>query len=359
MDIKQIRKDLHQIPELGRKEYSTKEYILKELKKLNCEIFTPTETGVVAYFNANKERTICFRADMDALEIKEETGLSFCSKNEGFMHACGHDGHMAMLLGFANFASNNLELLKANVVCLFQPSEEDKAGAIDIINSKILDRLRVEEIYGIHIWPNLEAGKLFTKPGGLLATSAEVNIEFKGEGVHAANRDYGVDALMLGAKFMLDFYNFCDSIKEPHLISFGKFNSGKVRNSVADFSRLEATMRAFDDKTFNYMADELKALTIKYENDSNIKIELAINDLYKSVINDSKLITKYQDKLNLNILTDSFMQAEDFGCYTRIYKSMFLLLGCGNKHLLHTSKFDFDMDILKTGVEAYKIIATK
>ena len=171
MDVRDIRIALHQIPELGRREYKTKEYILNIAKKLNCQIFEPTKTSLVLYFNLGFSSTLCFRSDMDALPILEETNLPFKSKNEGVMHACGHDGHMAMLLSFAIWLSNNLSLAKNNIICLFQPSEEDDCGANDIIKSNILDDLKVNAIFGFHIWPNLEEGKLFSMPNGILASS--------------------------------------------------------------------------------------------------------------------------------------------------------------------------------------------
>ena len=135
MDVKEIRNSLHQIPELGRKEYKTKEFIKNLAKNLNCKIYEVTNTGIVLFFNANKNDTICFRSDMDALPILEKNEVSYKSKNIGVMHACGHDGHMAMLLSYAIWASNNIDKLKHNIVCLFEPSEEDNAGANDIRKS--------------------------------------------------------------------------------------------------------------------------------------------------------------------------------------------------------------------------------
>lgn len=358
MNAIKYRKDLHKIPELGRCEFKTKEYLLNILKNLNAEIFLPTPTAVVAYFNANKNKTICFRADMDALQINEANNVEYKSIHPGFMHACGHDGHMAMLLDYATWASDNLDKLTSNVVCLFQPSEEDKAGALDIIQSNILDELEVEEIYGIHIWPTLKENELYTKYDALLASSSELNIEFYGKSVHAANFNQGIDALKIAAEFMLDFYNFCEKIKTKHLISFGKFESGKTRNIISDYTRIEATMRNFDDDTFILMKEELFNLKNKYQNKFGIKINIELNDLYKSVINSNELVNKYKNSLKLNLLADSFMQAEDFGCYTRKYKSMFMLLGASNKVMLHTNNFDFNMEILETGVNAYKIIST-
>lgn len=358
MKAKVIRMNLHAIPEIGKCEYKTKEYIFNELKKLSCKVYEPTPTGLIAYFNAHKSKTICFRADMDGLKITEKTNLPFSSTHPGYMHACGHDGHMAMLLEFAFWADQHLSNLKYNIVCLFQPSEEEHAGAMDILNSDILDQLQVEEMYGIHIWPQLKNNQLFTMTGGMLASSSEVNIEFLGKGVHAANRSKGIDALKIASSYLLDCYQEFDKIKGNHLISFGTMHSGTARNIVSDYAKLEATIRNFDDDVFLEMKETLYRLKDKYEKETNIRIQITIDDLYKSVINDFSLVSKYKGMLSLEFLVNPFLQAEDFGCYTRKYKCMFMLLGSGDQHLLHTDTFDFDMDILATGVEAYKIIAT-
>lgn len=359
MSVKDIRMNLHTIPEIGKCEYKTKEYLFHQLKKLSCKVYEPTPTGLVAFFNAHQNKTICFRADMDGLEITEKTDLPFSSTHPGFMHACGHDGHMAMLLEFAIWADAHMKELKYNIVCLFQPSEEEHAGAMDILNSSILDQLHVEEMYGIHIWPQLKNNQLFTMTGGMLASSSEVDIEFLGKCVHAANRNNGIDALKIASAFLLECYQEFDKIEGRHLLSIGTMQSGSARNVVSDYAKLEATIRNFEDDVFIKMKETLNTLKNKYEKETNIRIRININDLYKSVINDFSLISKYKDVLQLELLVSPFMQAEDFGCYSRKYKCMFMLLGSGDKHFLHTDTFDFDMDILATGVEAYKTIATK
>lgn len=357
MDICTIRRDLHQIPELGRKEYKTKQYLLDFGKRLNCRVLEVAATGVVFVFDVGRQHTLCFRADMDALPIGEKTGLSYASRHPGLMHACGHDGHMAMLLGFAEWASSHRFELQNNIVCLFQPSEEDNAGANDILKSGILEELGVEQIFGMHIWPTLKENTLFTMPGGMLATSGEVDIVIHGRSCHAANRSEGIDALLTAAQLVQQFYAIGEGISKPHLISFGRLEAGTVRNAVADTAYLQATMRAFDDATFTLLTQELKQLIFRLEQQTGVRIELSINAAYPSILNDEMLVNKYRDLLSLHILEKPFLQAEDFGCYTRRYRCLFMLLGCGNQALLHTADFNFNEEILFTGCEAYKKIA--
>lgn len=357
MDVREIRKYLHQIPELGRCEFKTKQYIYDIARTLNCTILEPVQTGIALYFDAGRENTICFRADMDALPITEKTNLSFSSLHKGIMHACGHDGHMAMLLGFAQWASAHLSDLENNILCLFQPSEEDNAGAQDILSSGILDSYAVKRIFGMHIWPNLCENQLYTMPGGMLATSGEVDIDIYGESVHAADRTDKKDALLASARLITECYAKMAEFKEPHLISFGRLVSGTVRNAVAKEAHIQATMRAFDDAVFSKMKVSMQEIIQSIEVRYDVRIDLKINAAYPSVLNDSSMVEEYRDLLQCRILDKPFLQAEDFGCYTRRYKALFFLLGCGNRHLLHTADFDFDMRILDTGVEAYKLIA--
>ncbi|MDE7162344.1 MAG: amidohydrolase, partial [Anaeroplasmataceae bacterium] len=314
--VEKIRMDLHQIPEEGRCEYKTKAYLKENLQALSCTLYEPTETSIVAYFNANQSKTICFRADMDGLKITENTNLSFSSKHLGYMHACGHDGHMAMLLDFAMWADTHKQDLTQNIACLFQASEEEHAGAVDILKSGILEQLQVEELYAFHIWPMLKKNQLFTLQGPMLASSSEVNIQFHGASVHAANREQGIDALKIASQFILDAYQEFDKIQSRHLLSFGTLHSGLARNIVSDTAKTEATMRNFDDATFHRMKDILFNLKEKYEQKTHIRIELEIQDLYKSVINDSSLIEKFLEPLQLHLLSEPYLQAEDFGCYT-------------------------------------------
>lgn len=358
MDVKDIRKDLHQLAELGRCEFKTKEYIINILKTLDCEIIEVLETGVVAYFDLGYQDSVCFRADMDGLPIIEKTNLKFKSLNKSVSHACGHDGHMAMLLKFAMWVNDNKEKLKKNIVCLFQPSEEERAGAMDIINSKILDKLNVKEIFGMHIWPGLEENKIFTMAGGMLASSSEVDIEVYGKTCHAANRNEGIDSLLIATSLINDCYDFSKVLKENHLISFGKLEAGVARNAVPGYAKIEGTFRAFNDETMELMLEKLQELAHKYDEKCHSKIVIRANDLYKSVINSKELIEKYQKLLDIKELKKPFMQAEDFGCYTRKYKAMFMLLGAGYGPMLHTENFDFNMDILETGVAAYIKIAS-
>lgn len=352
MNLKKVRMDLHQIPELSKQEFETKKYILNHLQKMNTEIFEIGETGVVAYFDFGKNSSICFRADMDALPILEKNEIEYKSKNINVMHACAHDGHMTMLLGLCEHVSK-LSSYTYNIVCLFQPSEEVIGGARGIIESGILEKLNVSSIFGMHIWPGLEKGQIYTMPKGMLAKSAEVDIKIIGKSIHAANRSLGIDSIVVASKYLIDLYAEAYKLKERHLLNFGRIEGGTLRNIVAGETNLNATMRAFDEETFEVLEKNLYEVAKKYENIYGCKFNIEVRSDFPCVYNNPTLVKKMKFA---KILEAPFMQAEDFGLYTKIYPCVFFLLGCGKTSSLHTNTFDFDMDILANGLNLYKKI---
>ena len=177
------RRWLHQYPEIGFDVYGTKDYILKKLNEYGFEeikILSKTGIKVVIRGKVGK-RTLAFRADMDALAIEEKTGLDFASRRKGVMHACGHDGHMAILLGLAEWLSQNKDTLEDNIVLIFQPDEENEGGALPMIKEGLLEDPKVDAIFGLHILPDLPEGMIGTKVGPLMAQTSEVNIEIVGK----------------------------------------------------------------------------------------------------------------------------------------------------------------------------------
>ena len=168
------RRDLHQIPELGFYVYKTSAYIRSILDKLSCQVEEIVKTGLIAYFDFGKSETLAFRADMDALPIQEETGLPYASKHDGCMHACGHDGHMAAMLGFAKVLENYKKTgqdMPYNALLLFQPAEETIDGALRICGTHIFDHYNIRAIFGLHLWPMLSKGEIASRPGPMMAQS--------------------------------------------------------------------------------------------------------------------------------------------------------------------------------------------
>ena len=357
MSIIKYRRDLHQIPEIGFKEYKTHDYIINILKNLNCIIHEVEPTGIVAYFNFNKKTTIAFRSDMDALYIKENNDNTYISNHDNLMHACGHDGHMAALLEFATYLNNNPT--NNNIVLIFQPAEESILGANTIINSGLLEKYNVSSVFGFHIWPKLEKGKIFTKAGPIMAKASELTIEVFGKSVHVANSQQGIDSLKIANELLMNIYNYEENLNKDmvRLLKFGKMESGTIRNIISSYTKIEGTQRCYDNKVFDKMKNDIRKIANNIENKYGATIKISYGVASNPVINDSKLLEMLE--LDVELLNEPVLQAEDFGNYTAMYPSIFFFLGVGNTPALHTENFDFDDSDLNKIVELYKIISNK
>jgi len=360
-DFKKFRMDLHQIPELGFEEYKTQSYILAATAKLDCTVQT-VDTGVILYFNNNARRTIAFRADMDGLQIQEETGLDFASTHPGKMHACGHDGHMAILLGLAHWLSENGKTVDKNVVLVFQPSEERNAGANRVIDSGILQGLNVDAIFGLHLWPGMEKNSIWTRKNELMAKSSEVNIEIAGRAVHVANSAAGGDALHVASKLLVDAYSMAAQLPDDvfRLLKFGEMQSGAVRNVIPDHAKICGTLRSYDPEVHQYLQNELAQIARSCDTECATTTTISYNHGYEALVNDSELVAIVKNFIpTIRELEKPVLQAEDFGLYRQICPTLFFFLGVGEVAPLHNEKFDFDMAVLEVGFDLFVEIIKK
>lgn len=357
------RRALHLIPEIDVDLPKTRDYIMNIIGKMNCEITTVVQTGLCAFFDKGKDSTVAFRSDMDALKVSEANTFDFVSTHSGQMHACGHDGHMSMLLTFAEYV-NGTDEFPHNILLIFQPAEETTGGAKEIAESGIFEKYKVIRTFGIHLWPPLEKGQLATRPGALMAKSSELTIEVEGKGAHAATAYEGIDALYISAQYLLDIYKMQESevsAEERTLLKLCKMTSGTVRNAIAAHASLLGTMRAFDMNTFNYMEKRLREVALQYEQRYGCKIDVDLTEGYLPVINDTdlyKTIQPYLMKLeNYKELAAPVMISEDFSFYGTKAPSVFMFLGTGNESALHSDRFDFDEEILMAGYTFYQTVA--
>lgn len=360
--LKQYRTDLHQIPELGFEEYKTKAYIKTIARKLNCTIHEVADTGLVLYFDNGKSKTIAFRADMDALPITEDTDLPFTSKYVGKMHACGHDGHMAILLGLAHYIHEHGSILDKNVVLVFQPSEERDAGATVIVESGLLEQYDVKAIFGLHLWPGLPQGKSYSRAGEFMAMGSEITITIHGKSAHVADSAKAIDSLYIGCKFLCDLYYMESTLETDgyRLLKFGELHAGTVRNVIADNAVLSGTLRSFDPELHQNLKKQIQMIANRYEEQYHCEIEIHYHDGYDAVINNSELYDNIIAKIpTINQLPNPVMQAEDFGLYRKICPSLFFFLGAGDTAPLHNEKFDFDMNILQDGLNLFIDVLVK
>lgn len=362
-EIRQVtkwRRDLHQIPELELHLPRTQEYILDQLKDLDCEISFPYESAVAVYFDAGQKDTIAFRSDMDALPVLEQTNHDFQSRNPGRMHACGHDGHMSNLLLFAHRLNSFYKELPHNVLLIFQPGEETPGGAQPICETGLLEDKHVKAIFGLHLWPLLDKGVIASRSGAMMARSSEIDLDITGKSVHTARWKEGIDALDTASRYLQAAYAMEQKLPENmfRVLRFGKMESGTVRNAVAGSARLEGTMRAFEDDQYDLIKNNLVKIAEDLEKETGANLSLHFSHGYPAVLNHEKLFDHIQPRIeNLQLLDTPEMISEDFAWYQRYVPGIFFFLGTGTGIELHDPRFDFEEDLLLAGTDLFEQLA--
>ncbi|MGI6722648.1 MAG: M20 metallopeptidase family protein [Anaerovoracaceae bacterium] len=355
------RRDLHRIPELGYQEKETGAYIKKVLEDMQCRVQPVVNTSVLAYFDFGRPQTLAFRGDMDGLPIREKTGLDFASGHAGLMHACGHDGHMANLLGFAHVVD---EMKKSgrdvpfNALLIFQPAEEIILGARDISASGILDAYHVRNIYGMHLWPTVPAGVIASRPGYMMSRSTEVNVDIKGRSAHCAVREKGIDSLLAGCRFIESIYDYrAREISERCVVSFGRMESGEVRNAVAANTHIEGSLRTFSEETWQQLTGKMHAIARGLEEEMGVEITVDHSKEHQTVNNDEELyraIRPVLDSLDFHEMEEPDMISEDFSFYQRRRPGVFFFTGTGSGIPLHSNNYDFDEKVLLSSVHLFE-----
>lgn len=358
MQIIQDRQALHQIPELDRALPKTMEYIKNSLKGLKCQVFVPMEGAVCAWFDFGKADTIAFRSDMDALPIQENTRLPFQSLHIGRMHACGHDGHMAVLLELAR-RLNEKQSLPHNVLLVFQGAEETTGCARDLCATGVLKKYKVSAIFGLQLWPGLAKGQIFSRKGEMMARSCEVKVDIYGKSAHIAKVSEGIDALAAGAEFYRRVTAMEGALpkKVLRLLKFGKFESGTVCNALSGHTHMEGSLRAFQDDIFYTLRAGIVSIGKDVERSTGCSVSIYMNDGYPAVINSSSLYEKVKKLVPFRELEQPTMITEDFSWYQKSTSGMFFFLGVGDTPALHSDEFNFDEQVLVKGVEFFETLA--
>lgn len=352
----QCRRDLHRIPELERALPETCAYVRDKLRGLSCEITEPAESAICAFFDEGKEDTIAFRADMDALPITEQTGLPFASTHPGRMHACGHDGHMAMLLGLARSVEARRGTLPHNVLLVFQPAEESIGGAKPLCDSGVFEKYHVRCIFGYHLWPGLPFGEVYTKPGPLMAKSSEVTLHAHGKSVHISRYAEGLDSIWAAGEYLRRVYAMEQAEfppETPRLLKFGRMEGGRVRNAVAAETVLEGTLRAFTLETFEALKQRCEEIAAEVARDTGCEMGLTFSEGYPPVTNDEGLLSRVMEQLGADApkLYDGYvLSTEDFAWYQQYLPGVFMFIGVGGTEELHSARFAFDERVLAKGL---------
>lgn len=366
-DLKELtlhRRELHKIPELSRQLPKTKAYIKSVLETLDCQVFEVLESGLCAYFDRGRDRTTAFRADMDALPVTEANTHDFVSVHPGNMHACGHDGHMSMVLALAQYVDTQKDL-PCNVLCIFQPAEETTGGAKDICDTGVLKTYHVDRIFGVHLWPFLDAGKIASKPGPMMPRSSEITIEITGRSSHATAPEKGIDALFIGCEYLQRVYSRHREHMRPDpapeertIIQICKMESGTARNVISGHTSLLGTMRAFSDEDFKGLVSILEDTAAQLADEYKCTIDAAHSEGYPPVVNNPKLyesiLPALQENPDYEELPLPAMISEDYSFYGLHVPSVFFFVGTGTGIALHSNHFDFDESILTHGLALYK-----
>ena len=360
--LTKYRRDLHQIPELEFDLFLTHAYVKKELESYGYVTETVAKTGIVAVKKGLSDEAIAFRSDMDALPVTEKCDVDFKSKHEGKMHACGHDGHMTMLLGFAKYVST-IETPKQTMVFIFQPAEEGPGGAKVIIEEGVFKKYNIKKILGLHLFPGVEEGKMAFANGPMTAQNGEFDITIKATSAHGAQPHLGVDAIIASSHLVQAYQSIVSrniNPLKPAVITIGTINGGEARNIIAGEVKVSGTIRVYDQAVYDLIKKRIKEINQGLEVMFNLEIECDIRDYYPAVINNSEffeLATSIYSEDEYEII-EPLMVAEDFAFYLKEVPGMFAFVGSKNIekdfiYPLHNNKFNFDEKILEVGVNYY------
>ena len=360
MQIVKDRQALHRIPEVDRCLPKTMEYLKSSLEGMKCRLFSPIDSSLCAFFDFGKDEAIAFRADCDALPIFEKTGADYASTHPGAMHACGHDGHMAILLELAR-RLDKADGLPHNVLLIFQPAEETIDGAKWICRSGVLEQHNVKAVFGLHIWPELAAGQVFTRANELMARSCEVDIEITGKSAHIGKAADGLDALNAGMLIYTRIRALEQALPADvhRIMNFGFFESGTVRNAISRKTVMKGSMRSYQDEIHTYLYDGLHAIVRQVEQETGCTASVYVTEGTPPVINPPALVEKVGKLLPIQLLPEPSMTAEDFSEYQQMVPGVFFFLGLGDVPSLHSDTFDFDESILMKGAEFFEELAKK
>lgn len=370
-DLVELRHDLHRHPELGYEERRTHDLVCERLKELGVA-FKPHlagGTGVVAHLPATRGGGGCIalRADMDALPIRERTGLPYASENPGAMHACGHDGHTTILLGTA--AELAASERPHDVVLLFQPAEEGGAGGARLVADGALAGTfypKPDFVYGLHGVPHWPVGHLSTRVGPLMAAATQFKITIKGKGTHAAYPHWGRDPIVGLAQIIVGLQTVASRLAgplTPVVVTVGKIEAGVAHNVIPETAVLHGTVRALDDATDRLAKESVERIVRLTAEAHELTGLVAWTDGYPVVVNDVNATERLFKNLPAELEPEPSMGGEDFAFYGQVVPACFFFLGLrpnGQETYpnLHSPDFDFNDDALEPGVRAMVTMAT-
>ncbi len=369
-EITDWRRDLHRHPELLYDLPRTSALVAEKLRAFGIdEVITGLAgTGVVGVLHGRSGPggpTVALRADMDALPITEASGKPWASTRAGRMHACGHDGHTAMLLGAARYLAET-RAFEGSVVFVFQPAEEGGGGALRMIEDGLFERVRIDRIFGIHNLPGLEVGRIAVKPGPTMAAADRFRIEIRGRGGHAAMPHQAVDPLLVGSQIVVALQSIVARVVdplEPAVVTVTRFRAGETDNVIAATAFLAGTVRTLDEALREDVAARLARIARLTAEAHGAVAEVEMIRGYPVTVNDpgaaafvGEVARRVVGEAAVEAAT-AMMGAEDFAYYLEHRPGAYLFLGNGPSAGLHHPAYDFDDGAIATGVSFWATLA--
>lgn len=366
-EIISVRRQIHMHPELAFEEFKTAEIICSFLKKHGID-YTDSiaKTGICAKLGKEGGKALLIRADMDALPINENTDLEYASKENGKMHACGHDIHIAVALAAAYVLKQYENELDGCVKIIFQPAEETTGGAKPMIDEGIMENPKVTAAIGGHVTPALEVGKVWLKKGALMASPDDFSVRFIGKSTHGAEPQNGISPIIPAAEFALGIKDYVlNSISDDShcVLSVCTISGGNSVNIIPDETTVIGTFRSFSENSRQTAAKAIETLADSIAKKHGAKVEVKYNFLYPPVINDAlitekmhSILTKTIGSENIIHLEKPLMTGEDFSYFANEVPSVFLWYGCSdgvNTSPLHSDKFIADERAIETAVNIF------
>ncbi|OCG15336.1 M20 aminoacylase family protein [Gilliamella sp. WF3-4] len=365
------RHHIHAHPETAFEEVKTTQFIIEKLQSFGItQLYTDfAPTGVVGVIKGNKEgRWIALRADIDALDIIEENNIDYCSTISGKMHGCGHDGHTAILLGTAKYLSEHRDF-SGTVVVIFQPAEENEGGARVMVENGLFDRFPIEAVYGIHNQPNMQLNHFYINHGPMMASYDVFEIKITGIGAHAAAPHLGKDTILTATQIVNGLQSIVSRNADPLstlVVSVTQIHSGDTWNVLPQHAVIRGTVRAFSAQVQDMAESRIKQIATGIAATFEAKAEVDYQRRYPATINHAKqakiamtAAKKVVGEDHLIIDPNPSMGAEDFAFMLQKIPGAYVWLGAGSGANLHNPAFNFNDEVLTTGVSYFIAIVNQ
>jgi len=376
-DMTEWRHDLHRHPELALKETRTSGVVQQHLRSFGVDEVHAglAGTGVVGVIRGAHPATdgarsaIGLRADMDALPIHEETGAEWASKVPGVMHACGHDGHTTMLLGAARYLAETRNFA-GTVYVIFQPAEENKGGGRIMVEQGLFEQFPMQQVYGLHNWPNVPAGVFKWRDGPMMAAVADIEITVTGRGAHGAQPHTGIDPIVVSAAIVQAFQSIVARNVRPTesgVVTIGSIQGGHIYNVIPETVRMLGTARWFNPAIGDLLEAKVKRLATNIAEGFGAHAEVAFNRTYPAVVNDPAAMAlarhaaeAVQGAAAVEHMDLPTMGGEDFSFMLNVTQGAYIMLGAGRgtgDAMVHHPKYDFNDAILPVGASYWATLA--